>query len=238
MIEENTVEQVATEIEEVAPIAVPAGMVLNQVKFTFKQRTVKDEVGVEKKLKKQPALTVGLPNFTAGYLAQILSDDTEATLKQRELILDACNQMIKDQARSQFDSIIEDFGDDESRTIAASMLDYDKLSLEYIANLPPSQRGAKAITEEEWNAFFADYLAVLVAKTGKDKVRVGKHVELFKKPQKVKAQLDVMAVLVDQLDIYLAHSTQLEDTGEAAMRVKNKFEKWIKEDAKIDTSAL
>lgn len=205
-------------------------------KFNFKTRTVKDENGaVLKTLKKQPSVIVALPFLTADEVVVILNSDD---VKAKDLVLDYVNSAIKDQARSQFDELIESFGDDDSRTVSGDQLDLDKLTFSYIANLPPAQRGARALSDEDFVAFFTDYTNVMVATTGKPIEKIKKHIELFKKPARVKAAKDVLAVLVEQLDIYLVSSPNLEETGEAANRVRTRFDKWLKAEEEIDLNAL
>jgi hypothetical protein len=43
---------------------------------------------------------------------------------------------------------------------------------------------------------------------------------------------------MDQINIYIASSQQIEDTGEAATRIQSRFQKWLKEDDSFDASAL
>jgi hypothetical protein len=205
-------------------------------KFNFKSRAIKDENGKEiGRTKKQPSVTMDLP---------VLADDEIITTlqaggKEAELIQLAVADLIVQAARSQFDEIIEAFGDNSEQEVNASMLDFDKLTLAYIASIPPSQRGGSAITEEDWNVFFDDYLATMVAATGKEEKRIVNHINLFKKPNKAKANKEVLAVLVDQLDIYMASSANLDDTGLCASRIHDKFSKWLTEPEKaVDLSLL
>lgn len=198
-------------------------------KFNFKSRRITDEAGNEiGRTKKQPSLTVDLPVPTADeVIAMLQSSGAEAVLLMTQI-----GDIIYQAARSQFDEVIEQFGDDDSKEVTADMLNYDQLSISYLANLPPSSRGVQAISDEEWQAFFEDYMAVMVAATGKTEDRIKNHINLFKKPQKAKANKEVLKVLVDQLDIYLASSGNLEDTGTCAVRTRDRFNKWISEPEK------
>ena len=198
-------------------------------KFNFKSRKITDENGKEiGRTKKQPSVECDLPVPSAEEVMQMIqSGGQEATL-----IHSAISDIIYNAARSQFDEIIEGFGDDDSKEVSASMLAYDQLTLEYIASIPPASRGAAAISDEEWQVFFEDYLSVMVSATGKAEERIKNHINLFKRPQKAKANKEVLQVLVDQLDIYLASSENLEDTGLCAERIRNKFSKWISEPEK------
>jgi hypothetical protein len=198
-------------------------------KFNFKSRRITDENGNEiGRTKKQPSLTVDLPVPTTDeVIAMLQSGGAEAVLLMMQI-----SDIIYQAARGQLDEVIEQFGDDDSKEVTADMLNYDQLSISYLANLPPSSRGVQAISDEEWQAFFEDYLAVMVAATGKTEDRIKNHINLFKKPQKAKANKEVLKVLVDQLDIYLASSGNLEDTGTCAVRIRDRFNKWISEPEK------
>lgn len=198
-------------------------------KFNFKSRRITDESGNEiGRTKKQPSLTVDLPVPSIDeVIAMLQAGGAEAVLLMTQI-----GDTIYQAARGQFDEVIEQFGDDDSKEVTADMLNYDQLSISYLANLPPSSRGVQAISDEEWQAFFEDYLAVMVAATGKTEDRIKNHINLFKKPQKAKANKEVLKVLVDQLDIYLASSGNLEDTGTCAVRIRDRFNKWISEPEK------
>ena len=198
-------------------------------KFNFKSRRITDESGNEiGRTKKQPSLTVDLPvPSTDEVISMLQAGGAEAVLLMTQV-----GDTIYQAARGQFDEIIEQFGDDDSKEVTADMLNYDQLSISYLANLPPSSRGVQAISDEEWQAFFEDYLAVMVAATGKTEDRIKNHINLFKRPQKAKANKEVLKVLVDQLDIYLASSGNLEDTGTCAVRIRDRFNKWISEPEK------
>ena len=198
-------------------------------KFNFKSRRITDENGNEiGRTKKQPSLTVDLPvPSIEEVIAMLQAGGAEAVLLMTQI-----GDTIYQAARGQFDEIIEQFGDDDSKEVTADMLNYDQLSISYLANLPPSSRGVQAISDEEWQAFFEDYLAVMVAATGKTEDRIKNHINLFKRPQKAKANKEVLKVLVDQLDIYLASSGNLEDTGTCAVRIRDRFNKWISEPEK------
>lgn len=215
-------------------------------KFNFKARKITDETGKEiGKTKKQPPVTVALPQPTDAEIISALqvqdtTDDKGQPVvdKVKALIREAVQAIVRDQAKGQFDDLIDSFGPDDTQTVSPENLDYDKLSLVYIANLPPAQRGARAIPEEDWNAFYQDYMQVMVAATGKPEAKIKTHIELFQKPTRVKANKDALQVLVDQLDVYLTASQNVDETAECVGRLRSKFVKWVEEDAKIDFNAL
>lgn len=205
-------------------------------KFNFKSRKITDESGKEiGRTKKQDAITVVLPVPTSEEIIGFLQAPESAVSK---LIRGAVNQIVIDSTRDQFDDLLETIGD-EDKALNINDLDFSKLSLEYIASLPPSQRGGVALTEEDFNIFFADYLTVMVLATGKEEKKIKNQIELFKKPTKVRANKDVLNVLVQQLDLYMSQSEALEETGVVADRLRNKFDKWAKEpEKKIDLDLL
>ena len=192
-------------------------------KFNFKKRTIKDENGqVIGEVAKKPSIEVALPVLSTAGVIEAL----QAGGKESEVILDAVNFVFYQAARQQFDDVIENMANPDDE-VKASDLNFDKLQLSYLANLPPATRGGAAISEDEWNYFFQDYLAVMVAATGKEERRIANQIEHFKKPQRCKANQAVVEVLVDQLSIYISKSAAIEDTAQAAERLMGKFQGWI-----------
>ncbi len=218
--------------------AVPPGSAsVIDVKFNFKSRAIKDDNGKEiARTKKHPSIVLSMPVPTDEELIGYLSQPESAVAR---LIRNAAHGIIADAVRQQFDEQIEAIGENSDKELSVNDLDFSKLSLEYIASLPPSQRGGVALTEEDFNAFFADYMQVMVVATGKDEKKIGAAIDLYKKPTKVRSNKPILGVLMEQLDVYLASSPNLEDTGEVATRLRTKFEKWYNEPEKtIDLDAL
>lgn len=219
-------------------------------KFNFKQRTVKDETGKEvDKLPKQPSLEVMLPVPTAEAVIAVLSQpDTltttvngetkEVANTQKSLILDYIYQIIFDQAKSQLDSVIDSFGSDKTKQVSVSDLDYDKLSLAYIASIPPARRGAVAISDEEWKEFFTDYGNVMSQGAGKTKVQIENHIKILERPRNYRAKKDLLSVMRDQLNLYAQLASNLEDYTVQYQRLQDQLTRFIDEEDKIDISAL
>jgi hypothetical protein len=72
----------------------------------------------------------------------------------------------------------------------------------------------------------------MVAATGKTEDRITNHINLFKKPTKAKSNKEVLNVLIDQLDIYMASSANLEENAVCASRISEKFKRWLVEPEK------
>jgi len=192
-------------------------------KFNFKKRTIKDENGaVIGEIAKKPSIEVEIPVLSASGVVAALG----AGGKEAEVILDAVNFMFYQAARQQFDDVIENLANPDDE-VKATDLNFDRLQLSYLANLPPATRGGSSISEDEWAFFYSDYLAVMVAATGKEERRIANQIEHFKKPNRCKANQAVLEVLVDQLSIYVSKSANIEDTAQAAERLLGKFQGWI-----------
>lgn len=205
-------------------------------KFNFKGRVIKDENGNELgRAKKQDSVTAQLSIPDAGEVVDlIVAGGAVATL-----ILAAVKDVIVAAARDQFDEIIESFGLDDSKQVSADMLDHSKLTLEYVASIPPSSRGSSALSDDDWAQFFADYKSVMLAATGKEEKKIDAHINYFKKPQLIKNNKPVLGLLIDQLDLYAASTANIEDNAAAYERVKGKFQKWKDEPEKVaDLNAL
>lgn len=217
--------------------AVPGTAGVIEQKFNFKSRAIKDDNGKEiGRTKKHPSVVLSLPVPTDDELIGHLAVPESAVAR---LIREAVYGIVVDATRQQFDEQIEAFGEADDKELSVNDLDFSKLTLEYIASLPPSQRGGTALTEDDFNAFFADYLVCMVAATGKDEKKINAAIDLYKKPTKVRNNKQVLAVLVEQLDVYMSASANLADTGEVATRLRAKFDKWIKEPEKaIDLDLL
>lgn len=219
-------------------------------KFNFKTRTVKDDQGRELgKAKKQPSLEVALPFVTAEEAIEILSrsaqvstnekgEETVTEDKEKVLVLDAINSVIFDQARNQFDEVIDAIGLDDTKTVSVSDLDFDKLTLSYIATIPPKQRGARAIPEEDYQSFYQEYMPVMIQATGKPELKIKNHIDLFQKPTRIKQNKEALQALIDSLDIFVTATRNLEDHEEVVTRLRSKFSGWLKAEDKYDVGSL
>lgn len=208
------------------------------ITFHFKARTIRDEAGNPiAKSKKQPSMTVGIKMPTASELVDVLQRGG----KEAELVIAGVQQLIYQQARSQLDEVIESFGNDAEKVVTANDLDHSKLTLEYIASIPPTQRGGATISDEEWLAWYQHYTEVMAAATGKEASKLAKHVEIFKAPQRYKTNKEVLAVMLEQLQVYAATAGEeaLEEHGDCVSRLTTKFDKWLNtEEKQVDLLAL
>lgn len=204
-------------------------MVPTKTKFNFKSKKEKDENGnpvmvqdtvdkkegdqitkvpavntdgtpklVEKVIPAAPPLEVEIPLLNVEDLKTILS--AENNDKQIALILESMNAQILEQAREQVN--------DPEANVREKGLDLTKLTFEFIANLPPSQRRGTAIPDEKWELFGKDYVDVM-QHHGKDEAKAKTGAKLLiKKYQPVKGNKKVVQALKENLQLWFTNTTK------------------------------
>lgn len=167
--------------------------------FSFRKK--KDEVTGEEV--KRDSFKLKLPIPTIDGIVEALGNP-EYGAKVAELIVSLVRDEVKTQARGQVD--------DETKPVSTQEeLDLSKLTLEYIAALPPKERGGQKIPEEAWTAFRQDYLAIMPGVMGKDASVVENGLKLFeKKFNPCKTDKKVLGRLKEFLNLYVTH-TKSED---------------------------
>lgn len=166
----------------------------DRVKFTFKE----DKIG-----NKRPSFELVLPMPTVDGVVAMLSDE-----KQTALLLDLLADEVKRQARLQV-------GDEQNPVNEQSALDLAKLTMKYMSEMPKSERRGGGISKEVWEAFAADYIAIMPAITGKNADAVGNAAKLLlAKFQPVKTNKKVIAFLKTQLGLYFTNTASPEDYAE------------------------
>lgn len=244
----------AAPVSDVQPVTFGPGLVGEKFKFTFKSRALFGEDGKEllddkgEKIKvKQPTMEVLLPVPTAEVLASILMQPAQTidasgntvVNKVRQLLLDSIGEVVKAAAKSQLDEAIEGFGSDMHARVGIQHLDYDKLTLEYLASIEPKARAsAVAISEDEWKEFFADYLLTMQAATGKPADKIRNAIDVYSRPTKVRQKKDLLPIFLDQLAVYTQHTSKLEDTAVCVDFLQRKFKKFQEESDKLVPNAF
>lgn len=193
-------------------------------KFNFRARTIRDENGAEiGKAPKNPSIEVDLPVLTVEEIIAVLQNSDN--VKEIKVIVDAVASIISSEAKAQLDDAIESFGD-PTEVATAQHLDFSKLDFSYIANLPEATRTrGPQISEDDWNTFYEDYKAVIIPATGKPEAKITNHINVFKKPNSVKARKDIVGALLEHLDIYVSKTAMLEDTVSCVSKLQSRFAK-------------
>lgn len=182
------------EIKPALPPSPIPGTVLKSKKFFFK----KNELG-----EKRANVEIALPYPTEDAVKAMFADE-----KQKAVLLDLVAGLIDAHAKEQV-------GDEKNPVNKQEELDWNKLTLQYIANIPPSERRGGGISKETWETFFSDYLEIMPAATGKKKDNVENAAKIFvARLQPVKTQKKILAFLEGQLALWFTNSQQQEELGE------------------------
>jgi len=122
---------------------------------------------------------------------------------QMELMRDALDTIIIQNARQMLT---------ENEGITAANLPVEKLSWEFIANMPKPERTGGGIPKETWEAFVEDYRAVMPEAAGKTDEQVAAAGKiLLNKFAAVKTNIPVLEMLQGQLAIYAEASEDIEN---------------------------
>lgn len=199
----------------------PPRTVATKISFSFKTTTDPD---TKEKNEKRPTIELMLPFVTFEGLIEALSSDDK---KQQEFILNVVNDEITRAARQQV-SPTEDL---VKPVNSQDELDLDKLSIKYLANMPPSERRGGGIAKEVWEAFGKDYIGVMTSVGNKTLEQAqNAAILLVRKLNTVKTRKPVLEYLDKHLDFYTAHTENLEDYKEVVEFLKGKAEVYLKMD--------
>lgn len=186
------------------------GTILKSEKFHFK----KDDLGV-----KRPTVELALPVPTIDGVKLMLQNE-----KQAAFLLEILTETVKDYARLQV-------GDENNPVNKQEELDINKLTMDYIANIPPSERRGGGISKETWAEFFKDYLDVMPSVTGKKREQVENAAKLFvARLQPVKTQKKILSFLKDQLAMWFSNTQAADEYAEVFEFLSGKIEDLMKRD--------
>lgn len=179
-------------------------------KFSFK----KDELG-----NKRDTVELQLPKPTYDGILAALEDE-----KQSQFIIDCVFAETIGQARAQV-------GDDVKPVNKQEELDISKLTIEAIANLPPSERKGAGISKETWKQFADDYVAIMPALQGKSIENVTNAAKIFvARMQPCKTNKPVLSRLKDYLNLYFTKTGIQEEVQEVYTFLNEKIETFLKLD--------
>ena len=184
---------------------------VKSVKFNFKKSKDKD-TGLETV---REALELPIPYPSIEGILAIM----EGGGKGLELLVDAVESVITAAAR---DIISED------TSINATNFPLDKITWEYIANMPKAQRRGGGIPKEVWEEFAQDYVEVMPAATGKSVEQVTNMSRiLLNKLANIKTHEPALQLVIEQLGIYMENSPNIEDYKECVEFLVNKADTFL-----------
>lgn len=184
---------------------------VKDVAFHFKKSKDKD-TGIET-VREPVMLAVPYPSVEG--IVAIL----EKGGKGLELLLEAMETVVNQQARN---LLYED------TTLNAATFPVDKVSWEFIANIPKVQRKGGGIPKEVWEAFTSDYVEVMPEATGKTVEQVANAAKILgQKLAPVRTNEPVLNLLVEQLAIYMKTSANAEEYSECVEFLLNKADTFL-----------
>lgn len=183
----------------------------------------------------RPPVDVVVPRPSVEGIAAILNNaNTEEGKKELDLLLDAVLAVQQSVLRSMAGELIE-----AGQAVKAESFDTTKLLWSAIAAMPAKERAGSAISKEDWETFVADYVEVMPSATGKSKEKVALAASLFaKKLLPVKTNLETLAILSQQLDIWYEASKNQEQFAEVYSFLRDRIDTYTKPEAQITADSL
>jgi hypothetical protein len=230
-----------SEIENTPPVA--ASPYVNMVKsvFHFKSEKLRDDKGeiiADSKGPKHPSVEMYLPVPKQERLAEMLADTTGKFAKEVDLVMTAISSVIFGVARGQINDYREA---NKDATVTTGVLNYDKLDLTAIANMPKSERGSFVPSDEDMKTFLDSYLAIMPDATSKPVERIKKHVEIIATTfKKHRSQKDMLEFFVDALAIYVtaAPADAVEDNLEVIEYLNSRLSRMLKVEERVTMDDL
>ena len=186
-------------------------VVVKPVNFNFKKSKDK-ETGIETV---RNSVQLAMPYPSVEGIVSIL----EAGGKGLDLLLEAMETVVNSEARN---LLYED------TTLNASTFPVEKVSWEFIANIPKVQRRGGGIPKEIWEDFAQDYMEIMPEVTGKKIEAVANMVKILKnKLSNVRTNDDVLRFVVEQLAIYTENSPNIEEYQDCVAFLVNKADTFL-----------
>jgi len=179
--------------------------------FNFKKS--KDKISGIETVRESVVLAMPYPSMEG--IVAIL----EGGGKGLELLVEAMESVVNAAAR---DLLYED------TTLNAAAFPVDKVSWEFIANMPKAQRKGGGIPKETWEGFAQDYVEVMPAVTGKTIDQVANAAKILAaKLTAVRTNEPVLQLLVEQLAVYADNSPNVEEYQDCVAFLLNKAETFL-----------
>lgn len=196
--------------------AVDFSVTVKPVSFFFKS-TKDPETKVSTK---RDTLELAIPYPSLEGIVHILENGgTEEGKKSLELLQDAVEGVVTSHVRAMINDDVN---------INAETLPLDKVSWQYIANMPKAQRNGGGIPKEVWDDFAVDYIAVMPEAMGKTIEACTKAANLLKgKFAAVKGQKPIIEALTGFLAVYADSSENAEEYSACIEFLLNKSEQMM-----------
>lgn len=208
---QNPTPEEMTGIMESITVNYDFDVVTKPVNFNFKKS--KDKVTGIETIRNSVQLAIPYPSIEG--IVAIL----EKGEKGLELLVEAIEAVVNSAARELLQ---------EDVTLNASSFPVDKISWEFIANLPKAQRRGGGIPKETWEGFAQDYVEVMPEITGKTIEQVANAAKILaSKLTQVRTNEPVLQLLVSQLAVYAENSSNIEEYQDCVAFLLNKADTYL-----------
>lgn len=203
-----------------APAAAPEGM-RNEV-FHFRKEKIKDDAGNEIEVFKHPSVTIPLPVVTRDDIVGIFTDESRTS--EQSFVLGLVQDAFYAQARDQ----INEFREQNTKgTVSAEIIDYSKLTINALANMPASERGNK-VSDEDMTAFIQDYVAIMPTALNKDASKIKAQAGILEKGLRtVRTDKKVLGVMEGVLAVWASATSNLDEHKNVYDMLMGRIKKWL-----------
>lgn len=204
----------------------PEHLVNKEVTFSFKATTDKD---TKEKIPARPALSLLIPYPTWDGVLESLTDensDNGVNEAVRSYVIRLIHDDITAAARQQV-------SDPERPVTKQEELAINKLTIQYLAAQPESERRGGGIAAEVWASFEDAYIKVMTSKAGKDLEKATNAAKIFvKRFLPVRTRKPVIEFLRGELDKFFdaADEEQQEEFADVYEFLKKKADDLLKMD--------
>ena len=121
----------------------------------------------------------------------------------------------------------------ENTSFTSANFPYELGTWEAYVNVPETERKLRGIAKEVWTAFRADYIACIVAATGKDQAVIEKGAKLMidQRFSDVKSNKKALGKLAEYLTIYAEKSANAENFADCVTTLYEKADALLKADS-------
>lgn len=219
--EQQSVVPVGKNADKIVPLIATGDVAMTELKLQFKKVKEVDAEGKPTGVEtKREAFSITLPYITLPGLQKSLEDE-----KVTKLILETINdELVARYAKEQVSANV-DWKD-------GTNLDLGVLTLEAIANLPPSDRRGGGIAKETWDLFVKDYVDVMTTQLpDKSAGNIQNAAQMFaKRLQTVKTSKPILQVLKGYLGQWFSNSKQQEELMEVFNFLSDKADEFLAKD--------
>lgn len=187
--------------------------------------------------KKHPSVEVHLPVPKDSRIVEIMGATTGFE-KEKDLIRQAIASVVFGVARGQ----INDFREKNPEgVVTPAVLNYDKLDLTAIANMPKSERGSFVPADEDIKTFLDSYLELMPAITNKSPEKIKVHVDIISTGfKKQRAQKDMLEFFRDAIGTYVLNAPEevVDEHSEVVEYFMSRLERMLKVEERITMDDL